>query len=130
MVDTVLGRDLTTMTTALLVATLACIVANAGIAIADYLPAAFVLKNSAEVHVPARAVPYLATLKLAGAVGLTIGLLGAPWLGLAAAIGLVAFFLGAVGAHVRAGVLYNIAFPGLFLLLALGSTAYFILRVA
>ncbi|NMD56195.1 MULTISPECIES: DoxX family protein [Tsukamurella] len=118
------------MITALLIATLACIVANAGIAIADFVPAAFVLKNSAEVRVPARAVPYLATLKLAGAAGLTIGLLGAPWLGLAAGIGLVAFFLGAVGVHVRAGVYYNIAFPGAFLVLALASMTYFILRVA
>ncbi len=57
------------MTTALLGATIVCIVANAFIAVADYLRAGFVLKNSAEVHVPAAALPYLSTLKLARAVG-------------------------------------------------------------
>jgi len=40
-------------------------------------------------------------------------------------VGLVAFFVGAVIAHLRARVLYNIVFPGAFLLLAVASTAYF-----
>lgn len=60
--------------TALLVATIACIAANGFIAVADYLKAGFVLQNSSEVHVPERALPYLATLKLAGAIGLVAGL--------------------------------------------------------
>ncbi|SKW41177.1 putative invasion protein [Mycobacteroides abscessus subsp. abscessus] len=47
--------------------------------------------------------------------------------GLAAAIGLVAFFIGAVGVHIRSNVLHNVAFPGVFLALALGSVAYFTL---
>jgi DoxX-like protein len=112
------------MTATLFVATLVCIVANALIAVADYVKAGFVLKNSDEVHVPASVLPYLATLKLAGAVGLAIGLTAAPWLGVAAGIGLVLFFIGAVVAHVRARVFNNIAFPGLYLLLAVASTAY------
>lgn len=114
------------MSGALFIATLVCIVANAAIAIADYLQAGFVLKNSAEVHVPRAALPYLATLKLAGALGVLIGLIALPWLGIAAGTGLILFFIGALVAHVRAGVLYNIAFPGLYLLLALAATAYFV----
>ncbi|MFD8963159.1 DoxX family protein [Streptomyces anulatus] len=92
---------------------------------ARYARAPFVLANSAEVRVPPRAVPHLATLKLAGAVGLVVGLSGAPWLGLAAGIGLVAFFVGAVLAHVRARVFHNIAFPAGFLLLAVAATVHF-----
>ncbi|MBF6213407.1 DoxX family protein [Nocardia puris] len=110
--------------TPLLIATVLCIAANVFIAAADYARAGFVLRNSAEVHVPARSLPYLATLKLAGAVGLAAGLATAPWLGVAAGIGLVLFFVGAVGAHVRARVFYNIAFPGVYLVLAAASTAY------
>ncbi|MET7370689.1 DoxX family protein [Streptomyces sp. NPDC005566] len=117
------------MTTALLVLTVLCIVANAFIATADYAKAGFVVKNSAEVHLPVKVLPPLATSKLAGAVGLVIGLAWLPWLGLAAGIGLVLFFVGAVIAHIRAGVYHNIAFPGLYLLLAAGSTAYMLHQV-
>ncbi|WP_067888938.1 DoxX family protein [Nocardia vaccinii] len=110
--------------TALFVATIVCIAANAAIALADYVRAGFVMRNSAEVHVPAGTVPYLATLKLAGAVGLIAGLLALPWLGVAAGIGLTLFFVGAIAAHIRARVFRNIAFPGLYLLLALAAAAY------
>jgi DoxX-like family len=110
---------------ALMIATAICAAANAVMAVADYARASFVLANSAEVRLPPASLPYLATLKLAGAVGLVVGLLGAQLLGLAAAVGLVAFFVGAVLAHLRAHVLYNIAFPGAFLLLAVVSAAYF-----
>ncbi len=110
---------------ALMIATVTCAAANALVAVADYARASFVLANSAEVRLPPATLPYLATLKLAGATGLVVGLLGARLLGLAAAVGLVAFFVGAVIAHLRAGVLHNIAFPGAFLLLAMASTAYF-----
>ncbi|MGW6057648.1 DoxX family protein [Streptomyces sp. NPDC055189] len=114
------------MTTVLFVATLMCIVAVVSIALADYAKAGFVLKNSAEVHVPATALPYLASVKLAGAMGLVLGLSGAHWLGLAAGAGLILFFTGAVFAHIRARVFYNIAFPGLYLLLAVATGAYMV----
>lgn len=114
------------MTAVLFITTIGCIVANAAIAIADYLKAKFVLQNSAEVNVPAGTLPYLATLKLAGAVGLVVGLTVQPWLGVAAGLGLVLFFIGAVVAHIRAKVFYNIAFPGLFLALAVAATVYLI----
>jgi DoxX-like family len=91
------------------------------IAIADFIPAGFVLANSAKVHLPRSWLPVLGTLKLAGAIGLPVGLVGPPAIGLAAAIGLVLYFLGALIAHVRARVLYNIAFPGAYLVLSAAS---------
>ncbi|GAA2936045.1 DoxX family protein [Kitasatospora cinereorecta] len=117
------------MSSVLIIATVGCIVANAFIAIADYARAPFVLANSAEVRLPPAAVPYLATLKLAGAAGLLVGLLGVHWLGLAAGMGLTAFFIGAVLAHVRARVFYNIAFPGGYLLLAVASASFFVGKI-
>lgn len=107
-----------------LVATIACIAANLLIAAADYVRADFVLKNSAAVHVPERALPLLGTLKAAGAGGLTVGLAGWPWIGAAAGAGLTLFFIGAVIAHIRARVLRNIAGPGAYLLLAIASAAH------
>ena len=106
------------MSTAHVVVTVLAILANAGIAVADLVKADFVLANSAAVGVPPSWVPVLGALKGAGAAGLLLGLLGVPVVGTAAAIGLVAFFVGAVVAHVRAGVWHNIAVPGAFLALA------------
>lgn len=116
--------------TAMAAVTAACALANAGIAVADLARAPFVLANSAEVGVAPRWIPYLASLKMAGAVGLLIGLVVTPWLGLAAAGGLTAFFIAAVAVHIRTKVLHNIAFPVAFLLLAAGSLAYFVDAVA
>ncbi|WP_435972338.1 DoxX family protein [Streptomyces sp. Qhu_M48] len=117
------------MSSVLIIATVGCVVANASIAIADYARAPFVLANSAEVRLPPGAVPYLATLKLLGAAGLLMGLLGLHRLGLAAGIGLTVFFIGAVLAHVRARVFRNIAFPGGYLLLAVASTTFIVGRL-
>jgi uncharacterized membrane protein YphA (DoxX/SURF4 family) len=52
------------------------------------------------VGVPLRQLPVLAGLEIAGAVGILIGLWLEP-LGIAAAIGLVAYFIGAVVGHLR-----------------------------
>lgn len=102
------------------------IVANGSMAVADLAGVRFVLANSAEVGVPRSWVPTLGLLKGAGAVGLLVGLLAFPPLGVAAAIGLVAFFVGAVITHIRAGVFYNIAFPAGFLVLAVLALGAFL----
>lgn len=102
------------------------IVANAAMAVGDLVGARFVLANSDEVGVPRTWVPTLGLLKGAGAVGLLVGLVAFPPLGVAAAIGLIAFFVGAVITHVRAQVFYNIAFPTGFLVLAVLSLAAFV----
>ena len=94
------------------------IVLNAGIGVADLLKARFVLATSAAVDVPPSWLPMLGTLKLAGAAGLTLGLLGVPALGVAAAIGLILFYVGAIVAHLRARKFATGAAPLLFLGLA------------
>ncbi|WP_217143904.1 DoxX family protein [Streptomyces sp. AC627_RSS907] len=111
------------MFTAYVTVTVIAIVANAGIAVADLTRARFVLANSAEVEVPASWIPGLAALKAAGAAGLLAGLLGARPLGVAAAVGLVLFFIGAVAAHLRARVFHTIAFPAGYLALNVAALA-------
>jgi hypothetical protein len=100
--------------------TLITAVLTGAIALPDFVPAKFVLANSAEVGVPRSWLTALGAAKLAGAIGLVVGLLVMPGLGIAAAVG-------AVLAHIRAGVFYNIAFPGAYLCL---STATLTLMVA
>ncbi len=101
------------------------IVANGAMAVADLAGARFVLANSAEVRVPQTWVPMLGLLKGAGAVGLLVGVLAFPPIGVAAAIGLIAFFVGAIITHIRARVFYNLAFPATFLVLAVLSLGAF-----
>jgi DoxX-like family len=103
------------------VVTVITAIVTAAIAIPDFIPAGFVLANSAKVHVPRSWLPTLGILKVAGVVGLLVGLVGLPAIGIAAATGLVLYFVGAVIAHLRAGVLYNIAFPGAYLGLSAAS---------
>jgi hypothetical protein len=105
----------------LYVVTVITAVVTAAVAIPDFIPAGFVLANSAKVRVPRSWLPMLGALKLAGAAGLLVGLVGPPAIGIAAAGGLVLYFIGAVIAHLRAHVLYNIAFPGAYLGLSAAS---------
>jgi DoxX-like protein len=65
----------------------------------------------------------LAALKGAGAAGLLLGLLGLRLFGIAAAVGLVLFFTGALATHVGARAFRNIAFPGAYFALAIASAA-------
>ncbi|MGW2377387.1 MULTISPECIES: DoxX family protein [Kitasatospora] len=116
------------MSSALVIVTALAIAANGGIAAADLARAEFVLANSAEVNVKPEWVPWLAALKLAGVVGLLIGLVAFPPLGLAAALGLVLFYVGAVVTHVRAGVIHNIYFPAGYLALAVATLALTLAR--
>lgn len=85
---------------ALIIAT--AIVANTGAAVADFTGAKFASDNSARIGIPRSWLPALGMLKVAGAAGLMLGLLGVPYVDIAAAIGLVLFFLGAIGVHLRA----------------------------
>jgi hypothetical protein len=80
----------------------ATVVANIGAAMADFTGAKFASANSVRVCVPSSWLPALGTLKVAGAVGLLLGLLGVPYIDIAAAVGLVLFFLAAIGVHLRA----------------------------
>ena len=61
-----------------------------------------VVQSYRRAGVPENKLTYLAAILLAGAVGLILGLWWAP-LGIAAAIGVVCYFLVAIGFHIRAG---------------------------
>ncbi|OLT39969.1 transmembrane invasion protein [Saccharomonospora sp. CUA-673] len=109
----------------LLVATIGCVAVNGFEVVAKLLRAPFVVQNCAAVGIDRRWLPHLAAVEGAGVVGLVLGLAGVPLIGLAAAIGLVGFFVIAVAVHIRTRVLHNIAFPVVFLLLAAASVAHF-----
>lgn len=109
------------MFTAYLTVTAVTILATAWATGADLVPARFVVATMTEVGVPRSWLPPLAVLKGAGAAGLLLGLLGLWPLGIAAGIGLVLFFVGALAVHVRTRVFHNIAFPGAFCALAITS---------
>jgi hypothetical protein len=69
------------------------------------------------VRVPMRWLPWLAGCEFAGAIGLLIGIVWAP-IGLAAAVGLVVYFICAIVAHLRVGDLKGLGAPALPLFLA------------
>ncbi|MFI0453494.1 DoxX family protein [Actinomadura sp. 6N118] len=109
------------MFVAYVIVTVIAIVVNVAITVADLVRAEFVVANSTKVGVPTSWIPWLAVPKAAGAAGLLLGLMGVPFIGMAAALGLVLFFVGAVTVHIRARVFHNLAFPGVFLGLAIAS---------
>ncbi len=77
------------------------------------------------VGVPAPYFPVLAALEIAGAVGIVAGLWLTP-LGIAAAVGLTAYFIGAVIGHLRVRDTKNLAMPLVPLAL---SVAVLVLRI-
>jgi len=108
--------------------TIAAIAANAGIATATFAHARFVDANFGEINVAACWIPAFATLQAAGAIGLLLGLVGIPVIGLAAAIGLVLFFLVAVATHLRSGAYRSLASPLFFLALAIATLVVTLMR--
>ena len=78
------------------------------------------------VGVPEERLNQLAVLLLAGAAGLVVGLWWEP-VGVAAAAALVAYFLLAIGAHVRARDTATMSMPALYLAL---SAAALVLQIA
>jgi len=108
---------------AYVIVTVATIGANVWAAAVDLAQPGWLLANMSEVGVPRSWLPSLAVLKGAGAAGLVLGLLGVRPLGIAAVIGLVLFFTGALASHVHARAFANMAFPGAYLALAAASAA-------
>jgi hypothetical protein len=72
------------------------------------------------IGVPLRYFPFLAACEFAGALGLVLGIWWFP-LGVAAGIGLVLYFVGAVASHLRVGDVKGIG-PAAFML-ALAAAA-------
>ena len=77
------------------------------------------------VGVPMKYLPHLAACEIAGALGLVLGIWW-PILGMAAGIGLVVYFVGAIVSHVRVGDVKGIG-PAAFMLII--SIAALVLRV-
>jgi hypothetical protein len=101
--------------------------ANAAAAAFDFRRSELVIGNMATLGLPRSWLFPLGALKAVGALGLLAGI-GVPLIGVAAAVGLVLFFVGAVITHIRAHAeALSYAYPGTFLLLAVGSL---VLRLA
>jgi len=72
------------------------------------------------IGVPLRYFPLLAACEFAGALGLILGIWWLP-LGMAAGIGLVLYFVGAVASHLRVGDAKGIGPAAFMLALAAGA---------
>ena len=87
-----------------------------------------VVRSYARVGVPEDKLDRLAIVLLAGAAGLVLGLLWAP-IGVAAAIGVVCYFIGAVAFHIRAGDVKNMPTPIVYLATAAVALALHLTRL-
>jgi hypothetical protein len=118
-------RRLACMSTEHVAVTLVAVAANAFSGIAALLRFAPIQRGMARTGVKESWLRFpIGTLKATGAVGLLVGLAGVPYVGTAAAVGLVLFFACAVHTHLLAGD-YSPQF-GLavgFLLLAVATLA-------
>lgn len=101
---------------------------NATTAIATFVRAKFVVDNLGHVDLPESWIPVFAALQAAGAVGLLLGLVGIPLVGVAAASGLVLFFIAAAIVHLRARDYRSLPSPVLFLVLAAAALVLTVFR--
>jgi hypothetical protein len=108
------------MFTAYVIVTILAAAANTYAATNDFMRAEMVLASMNRLGVPESQLFLLGALKAAGAAGLLVGI-GVPVIGLAAAVGLVLFFVGAIVTAVRAHWYTHIPQPAAFLMLASGS---------
>jgi hypothetical protein len=79
-----------------------------------------IVEGMTSIGIPLSMFPFLAACEIAGALGLLIGLWYTP-LGVAAAIGLVVYFVLAVGAHLRKGDVKGM--PSALVILVLSALA-------
>jgi hypothetical protein len=92
---------------------------------ADFVRYKQVAINMARAGVPESWMTTLGILKTAGALGLLVGFV-VPAIGIAAAVGLTLFFVGAIVTHLR-GHFYAFSLPVTFLTLAVAAL---VLRLA
>ncbi|MFI0454368.1 DoxX family protein [Actinomadura sp. 6N118] len=104
------------MYTAYVIAVVLAIAVNTFSATCDFIRYPKVLSQMAKANVPESLLPTLAALKAAGVAGLVVGFF-VPWIGIAAATGLVLFYFGAFIAHIRARF-HQYSFPTAYLLVA------------
>ena len=105
---------------AYVVVTLLTVAANSFAVVAEFIRADWILATMTRVGVPHNWLVPLGVVKAIGALGLLIGFV-VPVIGVAAAIGLVLFFVCAIPIHLRVRDLAHVPYPVAYLLLALGS---------
>lgn len=108
------------MSTAYIAVTALAAAMSAYAAYVDFTRAEWILDNMTKYRVPEAWLFLLGVLKAAGALGLVVGI-GVPLIGAAAAIGLVAYFVGAIVTVVCARSYSHIGYPLAFLLPPVGS---------
>jgi len=89
---------------------------------AIFARAGFVVEPLADYGVPQSWWAWLASAKVAGAVGLVVGLF-VPVIGILAAVGLVLYFSGAVITILRARAYAHVPFPLVYMAPAAGALA-------
>jgi uncharacterized membrane protein YphA (DoxX/SURF4 family) len=102
---------------ALIVLSILLVIVLIGSAGAKLAKAAPIMEQMSTVRVPPQALPLLAAVEIAGAIGLIAGFFWWP-IGVAAAVGVVLYFAGAVIAHLRVRDAKNVAPAVLFGVLA------------
>jgi hypothetical protein len=114
------------MFTAYVLITLLAAAANVYGATVDFARSEWILVNMTKYGVPHSWLQSLGAAKALGALGLLVGIVIPP-VGLAAAVGLTLYFVGALGTVLRARVYADFPYPGGYLLLAVASL---VLRLA
>ncbi|WP_026931339.1 DoxX family protein [Glycomyces tenuis] len=89
-------------------------------AIAIFFNFSFVTDQLSEYGVPRSAWPWLGAAKTAGAIGLVVGLF-VPFIGVAAAIGLILYFTGALITVLRARCYSHIGAPLMYMAPVIGA---------
>jgi hypothetical protein len=102
---------------AYVVVTILAAAANMYAAANDFVRPAWLVANMTRLQVPQSWIFSLGALKAAGALGLLAGIV-LPLIGIAAGVGLVVFFAGAIVTAVRAQWYSHISYPAAFLVLA------------
>jgi hypothetical protein len=110
------------MFTVYIIVTILTAAANTYAAVVDFHRPQWVLDNMTKWGGSHSWLFTLGALKAAGALGLLVGI-GVPLIGIAAAIGLVLFFVGAIAVVIRARWHSHLPWPSTYLLLAIGSLA-------
>ncbi len=100
------------MFTAYVVVTVIAAIANSYAAANDFIRPKWLLANMAKLGVRESWLPKLGLLKAAGALGVLVGI-SVPLIGVAAAVGLILFFVGAIITHLRSRDHYSLAMPTL-----------------
>ena len=105
-----------------IVVTILAVAANTYAAVVDFRGPQWVLDNMTKWGGSHSWLFTLGVLKAAGALGLLVGI-GVPVIGVAGALGLVLFFVGAIAVVMRARWYSHLPWPVAYLLLAMASLA-------